>query len=142
MSLRTLAGRPYSARHYLLAGAAVVAVASTVAASSGVAASASAQGPAGLVGGRGRWVASYTASPVAAGTLSGFSCPSGAGLNHQTVRDIVFSTVRRPTGACPAHEYVRLYPAPGGPCVCGRPGPAGNEQPGTVRQPTFHGHKA
>ena len=47
MSLRTLARRPYSARHYLLAGAAVVAVASTVAASSGVTASASAQGPAG-----------------------------------------------------------------------------------------------
>ena len=69
MSLRTLARPQYSARHYLLAGAAVVAVVSTVAASSGVTASASAQGPAGPAGGRGRWVASFTASPVAAGTL-------------------------------------------------------------------------
>ncbi len=142
MSWTTLARRPYSARHYLLAGAAVVAVASTVAASSGVTASASAPGPADPGGGRGRWVASFTASPVAAGTLSGFSCPSGAGLNHQTARDIVYSTVG-------GHEVrVRLTNTFGStPLRVGRAsvavsGPAGNEQPGTVRQLTFHGHRS
>jgi lysophospholipase L1-like esterase len=42
---------------------------------------------------RDRWVASWATSPTAAGTFPGYPCPSDAGLNNQTVRDIVFTSV-------------------------------------------------
>jgi len=39
------------------------------------------------------WVASWVASPTAAGTWPGIVCPSQAGLQDQTVRNIVLSSV-------------------------------------------------
>ena len=76
---------------------------------------------------------------MAAGTLTGFSCPSGTGLDNQTVRDIVYSTVA-------GNEVrVRLTNTFGstslqiGHASVGVSDPAGNEQPGTVRRLTFDG---
>lgn len=142
MSVRTLARLPqFTRRHYLLVAAAMVAVAAAVAAS-GVAASASAQGPAGPAGSRGRWVASFAASPVAAGTLSGFSCPSGTGLDNQTVRDIVYSTVAGNEVRVRLTNTFGSTPLQVGQASVAVSDPAGNEQPGTVRRLTFHGSRS
>ena len=143
MSFRTLARLPQSARrHYLIAVAAMVAGASAIAASSGVAASASAHGPQGPAGARGRWVASFTASPVAAGTLSGFSCPSGTGLDNQTVRDIVYSTVAGNEVRVRLTNTFGSTPLQVGHASVAVSDPAGNERPSTVRQLTFHRSKS
>ena len=39
------------------------------------------------------WVATWTASPTAAGSVPGHSCPSVAGLKNQTVRNIIYSSI-------------------------------------------------
>jgi lysophospholipase L1-like esterase len=39
------------------------------------------------------WVASWAGSPTVGGSVPGRSCPSGTGLQNQTVRNIVFSSV-------------------------------------------------
>lgn len=87
----------------------------------------------------GRWVASFTASPVAAGTLGGFSCPSGTGLDNQTVRDIVYSTVAGNEVRVRLTNTFGSTPLQIGHASVGVSDPAGDEQPATVRGLTFDG---
>jgi lysophospholipase L1-like esterase len=128
-SMRVLSSR----RAWVLAAATLLG--STAAASWAVSASSS-PGGARPAGG---WVASYAASPVAAGTLVGGPCSSATGLTDQTVRDVVYSTVAGDA------VRVRLSNAFGAtPLVVGHASvavsdAAGDALPGTLRTLTFGG---
>jgi lysophospholipase L1-like esterase len=88
-----------------------------------------------------RWVTSYTDSPVAGGTLSGFnpSCPAGTGLADQTVRDIVYSTVGGGEVRVRLTNTFGDAPLQVGHAAVAVSDSAGSEVAGTIRQLYFSG---
>jgi hypothetical protein len=73
-------------RLFLAIGAAAVAVVVVVV----VLLAGGSGGTAGRPGASRGWVAAWGASPVVGATIAGLTCPAGAGLVNQTVRDVIF----------------------------------------------------
>jgi lysophospholipase L1-like esterase len=98
-------------------------------------------GPGHQPGAGGPWVTSYTGSPVAGGTVSGFtpSCPAGTGLTDQTVRDIVYSTVGGNEVRVRLTNTFGDTPLEVGHAAVAVSNSTGGEVPGTIRQLSFGG---
>ncbi|HYS40852.1 MAG TPA: SGNH/GDSL hydrolase family protein [Pseudonocardiaceae bacterium] len=88
------------------------------------------------------WTASWGASPVVGSDIPGSTCPAGAGLTNQTVRDVIFLSIGGD------HIRIRLTNTFGttpmsisGASVAVQASGA-DAAPGTLRELTFHGRHA
>jgi lysophospholipase L1-like esterase len=120
----------------------MVIMAAVVCAALGVTTASAAVGPGPGRPGSDHWTASWGASPVVGSDVPGSTCPAGAGLADQTVRNVIFLS----TGG--DHLRVRLTNTYGTtPMSISRASVAvqasnADAVPGTLRALTFHGRHA
>lgn len=85
------------------------------------------------------WVVSWVASPTAAGTWPGIACPSQAGLQDQTVRNIVLSSVRGDRVRVRLTNAFGSQPLRIGGAAVAVAGSGAETVPGSRRTLSFHG---
>jgi lysophospholipase L1-like esterase len=93
--------------------------------------------------GRGRqWVASWAAGPVVGSVVPGSTCPAGAGLTDQTVRNVLFLSTGGDRVRVRLSNTFGTRPMSIGHASVAVRAANADAVPGTVRELTFHGRRA
>lgn len=88
------------------------------------------------------WVASWAASPVAGSPVPGSTCPAGAGLREQTVRNVVFLSAGGDQVRVRVTNAFGDNPLQIGHATVAVQSAGANARPGTVRDLTFDGARS